>query len=83
LLDGAFAYLNIYYPNEVEKKQAKEAVAALSTYWRKIGLSITLKAHVMEQHAYSFNGKFRVVDKEKSLVEQGHQMQKRTTDMQG
>ena len=47
LLDAAFAYLNIYYPNEEEKAKAREAVDALSQYWRKLGLAITLKAHVM------------------------------------
>jgi hypothetical protein len=74
LLDAAFAYLNIYYPNDIEKQQAREAVNALSQYWRKLGLGITLKAHIMEHHVCSFNDKYGVGDKEESFVEQGHQV---------
>jgi hypothetical protein len=74
LLDAAFAsYLNIYYPNEEEKAKAREAVDALSQYWRKLGLAITLKDHVMEYHVCSFNDKYGIGDKEESFVEQGHQ----------
>jgi hypothetical protein len=74
LLDAAFAYLNTFYPNDLEKQKAREAVAALSSYWRKLGLSITLKAHVMEQHACHFNDLFGTGDKEESFIEQGHQI---------
>jgi hypothetical protein len=74
LLDAAFAYLNICYPNELEKQKAREAIAALSSYWRKLGLSITLKAQVMEQHACHFNDMFGIGDKEESFIEQGHQI---------
>lgn len=74
LLDAAFAYLNIYYPNELEKQQAREAVTALMQYWRKLGLVITLKAHVMETHVSNFNDKHGVGDKEESFIEQGHQV---------
>jgi hypothetical protein len=39
LLDAAFAYLNIFYPNDIKKQQAREAVNALSQYWRKLGMA--------------------------------------------
>jgi hypothetical protein len=74
LLDAAFAYLNICYPNDIEKKQATEAVTTLLHVWGKVGLNIILKAHIMEQHACSFNDKQGVGDKEESFVEQGHQV---------
>jgi hypothetical protein len=69
----SFAYLNSYYPNDIEK----EAVKALSQYWRKLGLGITLKAHYMLHHVCSFNGKHGIGDKEESYVEQGHQVDAR------
>ncbi len=47
LLDAAFAYLNIIYPNDIEKQLAREATDALIGAWRKAQLSMTLKAHVM------------------------------------
>jgi hypothetical protein len=43
LLDAAFAYLNIIYPNKDEKQKAREAVASLIAFWRKANLNITLK----------------------------------------
>ena len=43
-----------------KKKQATEAVTTLLHVWRKVGLNITLKAHIMEQHACSFNDKHGV-----------------------
>jgi hypothetical protein len=40
LLDALFSYLN------VEKKKSQEAVEALACHWRRIGLNVTLKAHL-------------------------------------
>jgi hypothetical protein len=57
-----------------EKANAREAVNALSQHWRKLGLGITLKAHVMEYHLCTFNDKYGIGDKEESFVEQGHQV---------
>ncbi len=50
LLDAAFAYLCIMYPTNDKKNKARDAVDALSKQWRDIGLSISLKAPVMEVH---------------------------------
>jgi hypothetical protein len=55
------------------RKKAREASQALSRKWREVGLSISLKAHVMELHTCDFNDKFGVGDKEESFIEQGHQ----------
>ena len=74
LLDTAFAYLNIYHPTEEEKTKAEEAVMALANHWRNIGLSVTLKAHIMEKHVCEFNRKYGIGDKEESFIEQGHQV---------
>jgi hypothetical protein len=74
LLDAAFAYLNIYHPTSEEKSKTKEAVDYLAKHWRNIGLSVTLKAHVLEKHVCAFNEKWGVGDKEESFVEQGHQV---------
>ncbi len=74
LLDAAFAYLSIMYPTDDEKKKARDAVDALSKQWRDIGLSISLKAHVMEVHVCDFHDKCGVGDKEESFIEQGHQI---------
>jgi hypothetical protein len=74
LLDAAFAYLNILHPTEEDKIKAREAVDALSRHWRKMGLRVTLKAHVVEKHVNEFNMKWGVGDKEESFVEQGHQI---------
>jgi hypothetical protein len=49
-------------------------VEALSKQWRDIGLSVTLKAHVMEQHIVPFNNKYGLGDKEESFIESGHQI---------
>jgi hypothetical protein len=74
LLDAAFAYLYIIYPNTDEKQKAREAVAALIAFWRKADLNITLKAHVLEWHTCEFNDKWGTGDKEESSIEQGHQI---------
>ena len=47
LLDAAFVCLNLIYPTDNEKQQAREATYALTAAWRAAKLSITLKAHVM------------------------------------
>jgi hypothetical protein len=49
-------------------------VEALSKQWRDIGLSVTLKAHIMEQHIVPFNNKYGLGDKEESFIESGHQI---------
>jgi hypothetical protein len=69
LLDAAFAYLNIYYPTMEEKEKTEEAVKALSSHWRNVGLSVSLKAHVMEKHVCEFNSNYGVGDKEESFIE--------------
>ena len=74
LIDAAFAYLNIDHPTEDEKKKARESVDALSHYWRSVGLSVTLKAHVMEKHVSELNDKWGIGEKEESFIEQGHQI---------
>jgi len=74
LLDAAFYYLTIPHPNNEEKERASDVVKALSTQWRKIQLSVTLKAHVMEQHIVPCNNKYGVGDKEESFIEMGHQI---------
>jgi len=74
LLDAAFYYLNIPHPNNEEKERASEAVKALSSQWRKNKLSVTLKAHVMEQHVVPCNNKYGLGDKEESFIEMGHQI---------
>ena len=74
LLDAAFAYLSILHPTDDEKLKAREAVEALSKHWRSIGLSVTLKAHVLECHICDFHEKWGVRDKEESFIEQGHQV---------
>mgnify|MGYP000306260662 CR=1 FL=1 len=74
LLDAAFAYLSILHPTDDEKLKAREAVEALSKHWRSIGLSVTLKAHVLECHICDFHEKWGVGDKEESFIEQGHQV---------
>jgi hypothetical protein len=76
LVDAAFAYLNMLYPTEDEKQQARQAVNTLMSYWRnKTGLTVSLKGHVMEKHACDFNDSCGGLgDKEESFVEQGHQV---------
>ena len=37
-------------------------------------MSITLKAHVMEQHVVACNNIYGLGDKEESFIEQGHQV---------
>jgi hypothetical protein len=74
LLDAAFSYLSILHPNDEEKQKGREAVNALIRDWRKKGLSISLKAHLMEAHTYDFHEKWGVADKEESLIKQGHQI---------
>ncbi len=44
LLDSAYAYLSILYPNETEKQNAENAVSALMHFWRNMSLNLTLKA---------------------------------------
>jgi len=68
------SYLSILQPTEDEKRMAIEAAKALSNNWRKMGLSIRLKVHVMEAHAFDFHDKWNVGDKEESFIEQGHQI---------
>jgi hypothetical protein len=71
LLDAAFYYLNIPHPR---KKKAGYAVEAVSKQWRNIRLSVTLKAHIMDQHIVPFNNKYGLGDKEESFIESGHQI---------
>jgi hypothetical protein len=45
------------------------------SYWRnKSRLSVPLKGHIMEKHACDFNDSCGLGDKDKSFVEQGHQV---------
>jgi hypothetical protein len=74
LLDAAFYYLNIPHPTDDEKAKASQAAEALSKNWRDVGLSVTLKAHVMEKHIVPYNNKYGLGDKEESFIEQGHQI---------
>ena len=74
LLDAAFYYLNIPHPTAEEKEKASQAISGLSKHWRNIRLSITLKAHVMEQHCVPFNNTIGLGDKEESFIEAGHQI---------
>ena len=57
-----------------KKKRAREAVEAISKNWRMMGLSISLKAHVLEKHTCDFHDEWGVGDKEESFIEQGHQI---------
>jgi len=74
LLDSAYAYLNILYPNETEKQNSEKAVSALMQFWRNMKLNLTLLAHVIEYHECPFHKKWGIGDKEESFVEQGHQV---------
>jgi len=74
LLDSAYAYLYIFYPTDSEKECAKEAVSALVKCWRKIILSMTLKAHIIECHKSKFNDKWGIGDKEASLQQSLHKV---------
>jgi len=74
LLDAAFAHFNISYPDEIEKLKAKESVTALSGHWGKVGLNVTLKAHIMEKHVCNFNEKWGIGEKEESFIKQRHQV---------
>ncbi len=74
LLDAAFAYLNIYHPTSDEKSKTKEAIDYLAKHWRHVGLSVTLKAHVLEKHVCDFNEKLGAGGKEELFVEQSHQV---------
>jgi hypothetical protein len=74
LLNAAFPYLNICYPYDLEKQKAMEAIAALSSHWRNLGISITVKAPVMEQQFCHFKNMFGIGDKEESFIEQGQQI---------
>jgi hypothetical protein len=75
LIDAAFSYLNILHPTADEKQKARQAVTTLMNFWRnKTGLRVSLKGHVMEKHACNFNDSCGLGDKEKSFVEQGHQV---------
>jgi hypothetical protein len=67
LLDAAFYHLNIPHPTDDEKIKASFAVEDLSKQWREIGLSATLKAHVMQQHIIPFNNKYGLGDIKRSL----------------
>jgi len=55
LLETEFSYLDIYYPTSDEKTKALEAIEALACQWRRIGLNVTLKAHIMEKHVCESN----------------------------
>ncbi len=74
MLYVAFAYLNILHPTEEDKIKAREDIDALSRHWRKMGLCVKLKAHVVEKHVKEFNMKWGIGDKEESFVEQGLQV---------
>lgn len=58
----------------MEKQKTREAVAALSYFWRKHNFNITLKAHIIERHACDFNDEWGTGDKEESFIEKGHQL---------
>jgi hypothetical protein len=74
LLDADFHYLNKPHPTNDEKAKSSQAIEALTKHWRDISFSITLKAHVMEQHIVVYNNKYGVGNKEESFTEQGHQI---------
>jgi len=74
LLDAAFAHLNISYPNGKEKVKPNKASCVLLAHWKKVGLIVILKAHVMEKHVCPSNNKWGIGDKEESFIEQGHQV---------
>lgn len=74
LLDAAYAYLNVPFPNEECKSKATKATIALAKHWRSAGFNMTLKAHIIEKHVCNFNEKWGIGDKEESFIEQGHQI---------
>jgi hypothetical protein len=57
LLDAAYAHLNFSYPNEEDKSKSRKTTLALSDHWRKVGLDVTLKAHIMGKNVCTFNDK--------------------------
>jgi hypothetical protein len=63
------------HPTEKEKLQAGEAVSTLMNFWREqLGLSVSLKGHVMEKHVCNFNDAWGIGDKKESFIKQGHQV---------
>ena len=58
----------------MKRKKASQDVRALSKHWRSLRRSVTLKAHVMEQHVIVYNNRYGLGDKEETFIEQGHQV---------
>ena len=54
--------------------QSKRVCGSLIGHWRKVGLNVTLKGHIMEKHVCAFNEKWGIGEKEESFIEQGHQV---------
>ena len=73
-LDAAFSLLRLVKPSEDEIEEAKKAVSVLEQLWRQAKLSITLKAHIIFNHAIQQMIDFEGLgDKCEDFIERGHQ----------
>jgi len=68
LIDAAMSSLLVIYPSDQENMKVRSFVSALMGQWRQMGLSSTLKAHVMEHHICNFNDEHSMVIKMKVLL---------------
>ena len=72
LIDVTMSSVLTAYPMQEEKDKVRSFVSSLMTHWQKMGLNITLKAHLMEHHLGCFNDDHGVGDKDESFIELQH-----------
>ena len=77
-MDAVFYLLRKPAPTELERKQAEESIEVFKTLWLELEISITVKAHILFDHAMDhMNKEGGIADRVEDFIEKHHQTIKR------
>jgi hypothetical protein len=83
-MDAVFSLLRTPAPTDLEKQQAKESIKVFETLWLELGISITVKAHILFDHAMDhLNKQGGIADRVEDFIEKHHQIIKRLDHLTG
>jgi hypothetical protein len=83
-MDAVFSLLRTPAPTALEKKQAEESIEVFKTLWLKLEISITVKAHILFDHAMDqLNKEGGIADRVEDFIEKHHQTIKRLDHLTG
>ena len=75
MMDATLSQMNIMNPTQLEIKEFENRKNEMMKLWRKLNISITTKAHLLEHHAHQQLKEFKgIMDKVEHHVEREHQV---------